>query len=221
MFDETGRWSLSARLIAGAGGLGCLALASRQYGFSRLGLGAIGVGLVFRATSDRPSRQLFGLDPEAIEADRSIVIHKPLEEVFALFGNYQNYPDFLPNVRAMRIVTEMEHRWTLLGPLGFPIPVHDKMIAWRPPHFVAWRSEPDSLLPYAGQARFTAVADGTLVEARMSYGPPAGPVGDALVRMLGEDPGSQLDMILGGAKAYLENGHSPREEALAVTPAVV
>lgn len=155
-----------------------------------------------------PVGRLFrsGGDPYAFEARRSITINRPVGEVFALLSDYANYPKFMPNVRDMEILPGLRHRWKMVGPVGVRIPVRDAITEMVPNQFVAWESEPDSTLPYAGAAMFRAEGSGTSVEARMSYGPPLGAIGNAFATLLGQDPGRQLMSILNRARDYLEAG---------------
>ncbi len=211
-------WGLPARGLAALGGVGLLALAARSRGWARLACGAGAFGLIVRAASDAPTARLFasGGDPYAFEATRSIAIERPVDEVFGLLSDYENYPDFMPNVANMRTLPGLRHRWNMLAPGGIPIPVRDRIIEHVPGSFVAWESEAGSTFPYAGAARFRPIEAGTLVEARMSYGPPLGSVGDGLARLLGQDPGRQLDAILGRAKDYLETGRMPSDSVRAL-----
>ena len=201
-------WGLVGRGIAGVGGLSLLTLGVRQRGWAGLGMGVAGAGLLIRAASGAPTARLLssGGDPYAFEARRSITIGRPVAEVFALLSDYANYPAFMPNVRDMEILPGLRHRWTMVGPGGIGVPVRDAITQLVPAEFVAWESEPGSTLPYAGAALFGASGSGTRVEARMSYGPPLGAVGDGGARLLGQDPGRQLWDILTRARDYLESG---------------
>jgi len=151
-----------------------------------------------------------GGDPYAFEARRSITIDRPVGDVFALLSDYANYPDFMPNVRDMETLPGLRHRWKMVGPAGVRIPVRDAITELVPDQFVAWESEPESTLPYAGAAMFKPVGSGTFVEARMSYGPPLGSVGNAFAKLLGQDPGRQLEIILDRARDHLESGRFPK-----------
>ena len=199
-------WGPIGRIIAGVGGLACVTVGVQRRGWARVGLGALGVGLLVRGASGSPSSRLFtsGRDPYAFEARRSITIARPASEVFALLSDYANYPDFMPNVRDMEIVPGLRHRWSMVAPGGVKIPVRDAIAALVPDRFVSWESEPESTLPYAGAALFAPVAGGTRVDARMSYGPPLGAIGNAGATLLGQDPASQLAQILTRARDFLE-----------------
>ena len=147
-----------------------------------------------------------GGNPYAFEARRSITINRPVAEVFALLSDYANYPSFMPNVRDMEVLPGLRHRWKMVGPAGVRIPVRDVITELVPNQFVAWESEPDSTMAYAGAAMFRSEGAGTTVEARMSYGPPLGALGNLGASILRQDPASQLDSILKRARDYLEAG---------------
>ena len=185
-----------------------MTLAARRRGWARAGWGVMGLGLMVRAASTAPTGRLVtsGGDPYAFEARRSIVIARPIAEVFALLSDYGNYPDFMPNVRDMELLPGLRHRWTMLAPGGIPFPVRDAISQLVPDEFVAWESEPESTLLYAGAALFRSEGAATRVEARMSYGPPGGALGDACITALGQDPMRQLDEILRRARRFLEAG---------------
>ncbi len=211
-------WGPAPRTLAAVAALGLYAVAAtRRRGWTSLALGAGALALAARAGSAAPTSRLFASlgDPYAFEARRSIAIERPVAEVFDLLSDYENYPDFMPNVADVETLPGSRHRWTMLGPGGIPIPVRDRIIDREAGEFVAWESEAGSTFPYAGAARFRAIDAGTLVEARMSYGPPFGSIGDACARLIGQDPASQLDAILGRAKAYLESGRMPADSVAA------
>ena len=204
--EET--WGATARVVAGLGGMTLIGLGARRRGWAGVGLGLAGVALVGRAASGAPTARLIssGGDPYAFEARREITVGRPVAEVFALLSDYANYPDFMPSVRDMQVLPGLRHRWTMIVPGGVGIPVRDAITQLVPDEFVAWESEPESTLAYAGAALFRSVGAGTLVEARMSYGPPLGGLGDACARLVGQDPGRQLGEILTRARDYLESG---------------
>ena len=145
-------------------------------------------------------------DPYAFEARQSITIDRSVGEVFGLLSDYANYPDFMPNVRDMEILPGLRHRWSMVAPGGIKIPVRDAITELVPNECVAWESEPESSLPYAGAAVFRSVGSGTVVEARMSYGPPLGAIGNLGASILRQDPASQLRSILEHARDFLEAG---------------
>ena len=201
-------WGPTGRLLAGVAGGVCLVGAAWRRGWAGVGLAAAGTGLLAGAATGRSPLRLVssGGDPYAFEARGAITIDRPVAEVFALLSDYANYPDFMPNVRDMEILPRLRHRWNMIAPGGVPIPVVDAITQLVPDEFVAWESEPGSALPYAGAASFRPNGPGTLVRARMSYGPPLGALGNLGASALRQDPDSQLRAILENARAYLEAG---------------
>ena len=205
--SEDEPWGTTARVVAGLGGMTLLGMGAQRRGWTGLGLGLAGLALMVRAASGAPTARLLssGSDPYAFEARSAITIARPVDEVFALLSDYANYPAFMPSVRDMQVLPGLRHRWTMVVPGGMGVPVRDAITQLVPDEFVAWESEPESTLAYAGAAQFRSVGSGTLVEARMSYGPPLGELGDACARLLGQDPERQLGEILTRARDFLES----------------
>ena len=60
------------------------------------------------------------------------------------------------------------------------------------------------MLENAGAIRFAPDGDGTRVDLRLCYQPPAGGAGRAVAELLGVDPRARLNEDLGRLKAVLE-----------------
>jgi uncharacterized membrane protein len=73
---------------------------------------------------------------------------------------------------------------------------------------IAWRSLPGSEINNAGSVHFTPSADGSGTEVRvlLSYEPPAGKVGVAVARLLGEEPSKQVADDLRRLKQVMDSG---------------
>jgi uncharacterized membrane protein len=73
---------------------------------------------------------------------------------------------------------------------------------------IAWRSLPGSEVNNAGSVHFTPTPDGTGTDVRvvLSYEPPAGKVGAAVARLLGEEPSKQVADDLRRFKQVMDSG---------------
>ena len=60
------------------------------------------------------------------------------------------------------------------------------------------------MLENAGIIRFAATKDGTRVDLRFCYHPPAGGAGQVVAELLGSDPRAKVNEDLGRMKALLE-----------------
>lgn len=217
-FDQA-NWSPTERLAGAAGGVLTLACGIRQRGVAGAVLSAAGLLLVGRAASNRALRRLLGIGAErrAVDVHKSIRIRAPLEEVFALWDDFENFPSFMSHVvRVRRLGSGEENRWrwTVQGPGVTRAEFDASVIAREENRLIAWQTDPSSAVQHGGVARFIGNGDGTTtVEVRMTYNPIGGALGHAVARLLGADPKHQMDDDLLRMKTYLETGRAPRDAA--------
>jgi uncharacterized membrane protein len=209
-------WSPSARLLAGAAGGTLLAGGLRRGGLAGLALGAVGAGLLARALTNLPVRRLAGTQAgrRGVDLQKTITIAAPVEEVFAFWSKYENFPHFLAHVREVRDLGNGRSHWVVAGPGGTPTEWNAVVTSYVPNQIIAWRTEPDSVVQHAGIVHFEPTEDGgTRIHMRLSYNPPAGAIGHGLAWLLGADPKHQLDEDMVRMKAFLETGRPARDAA--------
>lgn len=213
-------WSPAARAAAGLGG----ALAA-AYGFGRRNaggtlVGAAGLLLLGRATTNLELRRLLGIGAprHAVDVHKNIRIDAAVEDVFALWDNFENFPWFMRHVRHVRRLQTGEGkarwRWTVTGPTGAELEFDSVVTAREENRLLAWRTEGDAFVQHAGRIHFRSNADGsTTVDIKMVYNPVAGAVGHAIAWLFGADPRHQMDDDLLRMKNFLETGKLPRDAA--------
>ncbi|MDQ3997625.1 MAG: SRPBCC family protein [Gemmatimonadota bacterium] len=209
-------WSPAARLLVGAVG-GALTLGGARRG-DVLGaaIGLTGLALVSRSATNTDLRSLVG-GGRGIEVQKAINIAAPIDDVFAFFTNYDNFPRFMSHVREVRDMGNGSSHWRVDGPAGVPVEWDAVLTALEPNDVLAWTSVPGSLVESAGMIRFAQNADGTThVDLKMTYNPPAGAIGHAASKVLRVDPKKQLDDDLARAKTYLETGTPAHDAAQGV-----
>jgi uncharacterized membrane protein len=216
-------WSPAARLTAGAAGLAATAIGFASRGIAPKFLGAAGAMLLTRAATNLDMVRLTGIRKRySINVQKSIRINAPVERVFDVWANNANFPQFMTHVREVHPLdngaTKLARRWhwKIQGSSGFETEFTAQTTAYEENRFLAWRSEPGSLVQHAGYARFQANDDrSTTVDVRLSYTPPAGAIGHVIAKIIGDDPKSQMDDDLMRMKEYIETGKQPRDAALA------
>jgi uncharacterized membrane protein len=211
-------WSPTTRVAAGTlGGLLMFNCAARRTASSAL-LGTMGFGLFLRAVTNLELKRLLGVSGRrGIDIHKTIIIDRPVEEVFDLIANPTSYPKFTDFVQSVREAGDGTYRKTLAGPAGMEVTIHEAVAQYTPNEFIAVRSEPDSAIQYAGRARFVALDDScTKVEIDATYNPPGGVLGHSAAWLAGIDLKSKLDDILLRAKSYLETGVPPHDAAQAL-----
>lgn len=207
---QNGRqWRPSTRLIAGAGA-GYLLLYSMMRGgligfAARLG----GLFLGARALTNMNTRQLTGkgIDQGVIQVRKSIQINAPVEEVYALWSNFENFPRFMQNIESIQMAGDRSH-WVVKGPAGSKVEFDALTTAMVPNELVSWETTPESMVKHQGQVRFRESGGGTQVSVNMYYTPPAGAVGHAVASLFGKDPRSEMNADLVRMKGLLEQGRT-------------
>ncbi|MBX6311440.1 MAG: CsbD family protein [Isosphaeraceae bacterium] len=210
-------WSPTARLLVGTAGTALLAAGARRRGMARLALGTLGAGLLARAVTNIPLRSLVGvgaarrmvtgLGRRPLEVRKTIHIAAPVEDVFAAWANYENFPHFLSRVREVRDLGNGRSHWVVAGPAGTTVEWNAVMTQYIPNEVIAWGSEPDAEVQHSGIVHFWPTPDGgTQVSIQLSYCPPAGALGHGLAWLFGADPKHQLDEDLVRMKTFLETG---------------
>jgi uncharacterized membrane protein len=216
---EQARWSPTERLVGAVGGALAVAASLRQRGLAGAALAAAGALLVGRAASNRQLRGLLGIGEEwrAVDVHKSIRIHAPVEDVFALWDDFENFPSFMSHVlRVRRLEGDGDNRWrwTVQGPRGTRVDFDAVVTAREANRLIAWQTDEHGTVKHSGVVKFIGNDDGTTtVDVKMSYNPIGGALGHAVAHLLGADPKQQMDDDLLRMKTYLETGRTPRDAA--------
>jgi uncharacterized membrane protein len=202
-------WAPATRLFMGTLG-GILALrGARAKGPGGKALSLIGLGLLTRAATNVPPRRLVGLGTgrRAIEVQKTIRVAAPVERVWELWSDFENFPRFMSHLREVRKIDEGRSHWIAVGPAGVPVEWDAIVTDWVPNQLIAWKSVEGSTLETTGRVRFQPTPEGeTEIEVQMSYNPPAGAVGHAVATLFGADPKRAMDEDLVRLKSLLEEG---------------
>ncbi len=208
-------WSPTRRLLVSAAG-GALAL----YGMRRRGVigtaaEAAGLGLLVRGLTNLEMKDLIGLSGNrGIHIQKTININAPVERVFELWTQHENFPRFMSHVREVTDLGDGRYRWKVAGPAGISVEWEGMITKQIPNQMLAWESIPGSLIEQSGVVRFQPNEDGsTRLDVKLSYHPPAGMAGHLVARLFGADPKSELDADLLRMKAFIETGHQPHDAA--------
>lgn len=204
-----GNWSPTQRLMALAAG-SILA----GYGLSRrdwpgAAISVLGFGLLGRGLSNVGFRRLVGVDVDrrGVDIEKTITVHAPVEQVYALWSHPEAVSRFLSHVRKAWHVTADHSHWIVTGPAGIPLE-WDVVVTRRVPNeLLAWQGLPGALVGHAGSVRFERRdSTCTRIDVRVRYHPPAGMLGHGLATLLGADPRHVLDEDLLRFKSLLDVG---------------
>lgn len=213
-------WSPAARLLAGTCGGGLMLIGARQilgtrdrglFGGIALAVGSL---LLARSITNAPVRRLVGItDRYAIDIRKTMHVEAPIEEVFEVLADYENFPAFMRNVRSVSRYSDGRSHWVVAGPAGVPIEWDAETTACEPDELLAWRTVAHSAVAHAGIIRFERAGAGTRLHIEMTYAPPAGALGHVVVKLFGADPKTELDQDLVRLKTFLETGVPARDAA--------
>lgn len=186
------------RLLQGVAG-GALA----TWGLARrgiLGAGAVVAGASLIASAAVPRQD--GM----IRVQKTITIDAAVEEVFAFWSRFENFPRFMEHVVEVR-TEDARSRWKVAGPAGMAIEWQAEITEQIEPRKIAWRSLPGSVVDHRGEVHFEPAGDGaTRISVHMAYRPPGGALGHAAAGFLLGDPKTLMDDDLLRLKSLFERG---------------
>ena len=194
----------AAAILAGLGG--------RRKGAAALAVTAV-AGAVGAMRSAQSARANAGAEPQV---ERSITIGKTADELRQYWLDPRTLPQVMGSFAAVRAAGEGRMHWKLEAPLGraweWETETVTRETVDRPGEEIGWRSLPDAAVQTEGSVRFqpAPAGRGTVATLRVRLEPPAGPLGDGLLKLLGATP---LDIVADAAlrrfKNLVETGEIP------------
>ena len=209
------------RLLSGVAGAAVIALALRRKRLRGVLL-PLGGGLLSRAVSGRCAvNRALGRNTakgdrvsplargEGIRVERSITVNRPQEEVYRFWRQLENLPRFMDHLESVTVLDEERSHWVAKAPAGTKVEWDASIQDEIENELIVWRSLPGSDIDNAGSVHFIPAAEGTEVRVVLSYDPPAGKVGAAVAKLLGEEPEQQIEEDLRRFKQVVEAAEAP------------
>lgn len=216
-------WSATKRLLAGTVGGTLIYTGARQYlGEHHRAVGALmgtaGGLLIVRSATNTPVLQL---GRPAIEIRKALQVRAPVEKVFEVLARHEKLPGLMRNIRSVQRRPDGRSHWVLAGPAGLTIEWDAETTASKPNELLAWHTIGKTTLAHAGIIRFERAGEGTRIDIRITYNPPAGVLGHLVAKLFGLDPQTKLDEDLMRLKTFFDTGIPARDAAenWRVTPA--
>jgi len=144
---------------------------------------------------------------EGIKVEKSVVVNRPVHEVYQFWRNFENLPRFMDHLESVTVIDETRSHWVAKGPAGAKVEwdavIHNEVEK----ELIAWRSLPGASVNNAGSVHFreSGPTGGTEVRVVLSYDPPAGKLGAAVAKLLGEEPSQQVEDDLRRFKQVMES----------------
>lgn len=211
------QWAPATRLVVGTGGTVLTAIGAQRRDVPGWLLMIGGMGLLVRAATNLETKRLLGIGAgrRAVDVQKTITIDAPIQDVYAFWTAYENFPRFMSRVLEVRpSAREGQSHWVVSGPGGMPIEFDAEVTQNTPNRIFGWRTLSGSAVGHAGLVHFEPMPDGeTRIHIRMSYNPPGGWFGHGIAKAFGVDPKSSLDADLVRMKTLIETGRPPHDAA--------
>ena len=214
------------RLFSGGAGLALLILSLRDARRSAWVYAVFGGALVLRAVTGR-TRLHNGTEPlptegrdevgwrfpgfrggagRGIRVERTFYVHRPIDEVYRVWRNFENLPHFLAHLERVEVTTPRKSRWVAKMPGGHWLEWESEMIEERPNQVIAWKSVPGAEVYHFGRVSFRELEGGTEFHLVLEYLPTGEGTGNAPARLFGREAGRQIDSDLLRFKHLMEVG---------------
>jgi uncharacterized membrane protein len=218
--------------LVGAAALGAAAVRGRD-GIFRAISGGLAVAVAWRGITGRSrvyawlgvDTTRYGAEPRrvgpttvphrrGVSLHTSMVIDRPLEEVFAMWRNLEAVAERMTHIESVRKTGPTTSRWVARGPLGFRAQWDAEIVEDVENERIAWRSLPGSDVVHVGSLSFErARQNRTILHVDLKYAPVGGPVGAWITKLFGRDPNEQIHEDLLRFKDEVE-GRPPRGPTL-------
>jgi uncharacterized membrane protein len=179
-----------------------------------LGVTALDVICAQQLSARRPGAAPSRTRREAVQVERVTTVSRPIEDVYAFWKNFENFPRFMRHLESVQITGDRRSHWCATGPAGMRVEWDAETIRDDENERISWRSLEGSDVQNSGSVRFTRApgARGTEVRVQLQYTPPAGALGRSVAWLFGEEPDQQVHDDLHRFKQLMETGEIPLSE---------
>ncbi len=149
-----------------------------------------------------------------MRAESSIIINKPVDEVYRFWKDFENLPLFLGYVSSVRSTGDGKTHWVARGPANTTIEWDAEIVNDLPNQRITWHSLPGAQVSNTGSVEFERAPGnrGTIVRVQIDYGNRAHGIGAAVAALGGRSPQQMIYKDLRRLKQVLETGEVIRTE---------
>jgi uncharacterized membrane protein len=128
-----------------------------------------------------------------------------VDQVYGFWKDFSNFPKFMSYIRDVHVNEIGGLEWIAEGPRGVPVKWDAVVGAMTENQLISWKSSHNSLIANEGRISFSEDSGGTRLGIELTYAPPAGALGYAVVRLLGFDPRQKIDQDLEVMRRLIES----------------
>ena len=216
-----GRWERIGSMAAGAGLLYLAARRRRMRGARQV----LAAGLLARGVTGRCVVKHALLGDQArtdtkrwlggaagIHVRESVVIGRPVQEVYRFWRDLGNLARFLRHVERVDVIDHRRSHWVVRGPGNMRLEWEAEILSDEPDALLSWKSTTPADVVSAGSVIFRPLgSDQTQIAVHFQYSPPGGSIGRQVAALLGRDPQAQVRADLERLRDLLER----REDVVA------
>jgi uncharacterized membrane protein len=161
---------------------------SRRRGALGTLVGLTGAGIVANAVGPAVASLLrrAGLARQAVNLHTTIVVDRPVREMFALCSNFENFPRVVGALREVTDFDDGRSRWSIEKPSGELLEWDVVVTKYVPGQVIAWESVPNSPVQSTGIVRFAPEGPyRTRLDFTLRYRPASTSLGDAVRALVG------------------------------------
>ena len=104
---------------------------------------------------------------EGIKVEKSVMVNRPVQEVYQFWRNFENLPRFMDHLESVTVVDENRSHWIAKAPAGARVEwdaaIHNEIEN----QLIAWRSLPGADINNAGSVHFTPAGSENMTEVRV------------------------------------------------------
>lgn len=150
-----------------------------------------------------------------VRAAKTTTVNRSPEEVYQFWHNFENLPTFMNYLESVQMTGDKRSHWKAKGPAGKTVEWDAEIVSDQPNSMIAWRSVEGSDVDNSGSVRFERAPGGrgTLVRVELQYSPPGGAMAAKAAKLIGMEPGQQVEEDLRVFKQVMETGEVTKSDA--------
>lgn len=156
---------------------------------------------------------------EPIHVEKSIIINKSPEELYAFWRDFENLRTIMSHLESVTQTRGKRSHWVAKGPAGVPVEWDAEITADKKNEMISWRALEDADVPNEGSVYFEKMSEGrTELRVSMEYTLPGGQIGAVIAEFFGEDPSRKIEDDLNHFKEAVESGEVSLETGATFKP---
>jgi uncharacterized membrane protein len=185
---------------------------SRRRGAFGTLAGLAGAGIVARALAPVAAALLrrAGLARQAVNLHTTLVVDRPVREMFALCSNFENFPRVVGVLRDVTDFDDGRSRWAVAKTSGELLEWDAIVTKYVPSQVIAWESVPNAPVESAGVVRFAPEGPNrTRLDLTLRYRPAYTNLRDALRALIGPPRAPAVRAAMAKATSQLNQLATP------------